>query len=278
MSLSRVWIPSPNCSGRGGVSTRLIVLHTTEGFTGPNGLYDLGNYFKGNVGASSHVGIDNFHPGTIGEYVSRTNKSWTQCNANPYCISAEQCGFAAWPRDTWLNNQGALLANTAAWIAEEAAALNIPIRALTASQAQSGSAGVCQHRDLGSPGCGHSDCGDGYPMDVVLDWAAAGGGPAEEDDMTPGITYWYDPVADTSQLYMAMVGTDNRIYYKGPDTDGNWHGVDPNSYSKYGVEITSAKDGSLAIGYINKNGVYCTYERKSGGGTWGWSSRGGTSA
>ena len=31
MALTRVWLPSPNYSGRGGSSVRLIVLHTTEG-------------------------------------------------------------------------------------------------------------------------------------------------------------------------------------------------------------------------------------------------------
>lgn len=168
MSLTRVWIPSPNYSSRGGTSVRLIVVHTTEGAMD----YDsLGNYFKGDVGASSHVGIDNRVRGKIGEYVSRSNKAWTQCNCNPYAIAAEQCGYASWSRDKWLNTQNTLLRNTADWIAEEAKKYGIPIKALTASQAQGGAAGVCQHRDLGSYGCGHSDCGSGYPMDKVIEWA-----------------------------------------------------------------------------------------------------------
>jgi hypothetical protein len=28
--------------------------------------------------------------------------------------------------------------------------------------------GVVQHRDLGGIGCGHSDCGDGYPQKYVM--------------------------------------------------------------------------------------------------------------
>jgi hypothetical protein len=175
MALSRVWLPSPNYSSRSGSKVRLIVLHTTEGATDYR---SLGNYFKGNVGASSHVGIDNKSKGTIGEYVARGNKAWTQCNANPYCVAAEQCtpagAAAGWSRSYWLNNQSVLLHNTAAWVAEEAKKFGIPLVALTSSQAQSGKAGVCQHMNLGSYGCGHSDCGPGYPLDVVLDWAAGG--------------------------------------------------------------------------------------------------------
>jgi hypothetical protein len=173
MSLQRVWIPSPNYSSRGGSSVRLIVLHTAEGST----TYEsLGNYFQGDVGVSSHVGIDDKR-GKIGEYVSRGNKAWTQGNANPVAVAAELCGFASWSTSTWQNSHNNMLLNAADWVKEEAGKFGIPITKLTASQAQGSGRGVCQHRDLGSWGTNHSDCGNGFPMDYVLD-LARGGTPA----------------------------------------------------------------------------------------------------
>jgi hypothetical protein len=175
MSLTRVWTPSGNYSGGG--AKRLIVLHTTEGFTGSNGAYDCAKYFQTDCGASSQVCIDN-NRGKIWECVSRGNGSWTQCNFNSVSVSAEQCGFASWSRDYWLSSKSNLLHNTADWIAEEAASLGIPIVKLSSSQAQGGGRGICYHSELGSSGCGHSDPGGGYPIDQVIEWAKGGGGGA----------------------------------------------------------------------------------------------------
>jgi hypothetical protein len=168
-ALVRSWYPSPNYSS--GSTKRLIVIHTTEGFTGSNGMYDCAIYFQGPVGASSHIIADNFHPGHVCEGVKRDKGSWTQCQFNSVSVSVEQCAYASWSRDTWLNTKEVLLRNTAAWIAEESRALGIPITRLSASQAQSGGKGICGHSDLGPSGCGHSDPGQGYPWDVVLQWA-----------------------------------------------------------------------------------------------------------
>ena len=173
MTLNRVAIPSPNYSSRGGSTVRLIVLHTSEGATTYT---SLGSYFANPASqVSSHVGIDDT-PGTVGEYVPRDNgKAWTAANANPYSTQAEICtpsGGYLWTTDQW-NQHPNMLANIAAWVAEEAAHFGIPIVRLSAAQAQSGAAGCCQHVDLGSEGGGHVDCGNGFPMDAVL--AMAGG-------------------------------------------------------------------------------------------------------
>jgi hypothetical protein len=112
------------------------------------------------------VGVDDT-PNTIGEYVQRPQKAWTAANANPVAIQAELCAFAAWSTSVW-NTHPTMLANLSAWIAEEAAYFNIPIVKLTPQQAQTDGRGVCQHRDLGSWGGSHSDCGDGFPIDNVL--------------------------------------------------------------------------------------------------------------
>jgi len=169
MVLNRQWYPSPNYSSGG--KKRLLVLHTTEGFTGSNGMYDCAIYFQGNVGASSQVIIDNYHANTICEGVNPYNGAWTQCQYNSVSVSVEQCAYASWSRDTWLNTKETLLRNTAAWLAEESRRFGIPLVKLTPSQAQGNGKGVCYHSDLGSAGCGHSDPGAGYPIDVVLQWA-----------------------------------------------------------------------------------------------------------
>jgi hypothetical protein len=153
---------------------RLIVLHTAEGALS---YQELGNFFSNPAsGVSSHVGIDDT-PGIVGEYVRRDGKAWTQGNANPYSVAAELCAFAAWSPEEWQLHP-TMLANAAAWVAEEAAALGIPLVALTPAQAQGGTAGVCQHVDLGAHGGGHWDCGPGFPMAQIIDMACGDAGPA----------------------------------------------------------------------------------------------------
>lgn len=171
MALRRVWIPSPNYNAGRSSACRLIVLHTAEG---ARTYESLGNYFKGKVSASSHVGIDDKR-GEIGEYVKRNNRSWTQSSFNSVAVSVELCGFASWTRNEWLNNHQNMLRNCADWIAEEAKAFGIPIVKLSASQAQGNGRGICQHADLGARGGGHWDCGPGFPIDQVISWAKGGG-------------------------------------------------------------------------------------------------------
>jgi len=173
MSLNRVWIPSPCYSSRGGQSVRLIVLHTAEGATT---IESLGNWFANSANqVSSHTGADD-KVNTVGEYVRRDNKAWTSSNANPVAVQIEMCAFAKWSADEWAQHPN-MLANCAAWVAEEAAHYGIPIRALSSSEAQGGGTGVCQHADLGSWGGGHWDCGGGFPMDQVLQMAGGVPGP-----------------------------------------------------------------------------------------------------
>jgi hypothetical protein len=168
--LQRVAIPSPNYSSRGGTSVRLIVLHTAEGALT---IESLGAFFANPAsGVSSHTGIDDKY-NTVGEYVRRDYKAWTQANANPYSVAAELCAFAAWSPNEW-GAHSVMLDNCAQWIAEEAAAFGIPIVRLSAAQAQGGAAGVCQHVDLGASGGNHWDCGPSFPMDQVIAQAAGG--------------------------------------------------------------------------------------------------------
>ena len=187
MTLTRVSIPSPNYSSRGGAGVRLIVIHSSEG---AQTYQSLGNFFRNpSSGVSSHVGIDDT-PNTIGEYVTRNQKAWTAANANPVAVQAELCtpsgASAAWTTAIW-QSHAVMLQNTAQWIAEEAKAFGLPIVRLTPAQAQSNGRGVCQHLDLGSWGGGHVDCGPGFPIDQVIAMAQSGAPipppPIQEIDM-----------------------------------------------------------------------------------------------
>jgi len=191
MALKRVWIPSPNYSSRGGAKVRLIVIHTAEGATT---YQSLGNFFKNPSNAvSSQVGIDDT-PGTVGEYVKRGNKSWTQAEFNPVATSAELCGFAKWGTDVWKNQHAKMLDNCARWIAEEAKYFGIPITKLSPSAAQGSGKGVCAHSDLGSRGGGHTDPGAGFPWSFVIDkaksYASGQGGGGGEDYVNPPAWLW----------------------------------------------------------------------------------------
>lgn len=267
MALTRVWIPSPNYSN--GSTKRLLVLHTTEGFTGPNGAYDCAKYFQGNVGASSQVCIDN-NRGKVWECVGPTYGSWTQCQYNSVSVSAEQCGYASYSREKWLNEFSNLLHNTADWLAEESKRFGIPLVKLSPSSAQGGGKGICYHSDLGSAGCGHSDPGNGYPIDKVIEWAKGGtSSPATGGIfMTAASVYWQE------KLYMACIGTDKRVYYRGPD-DPSWAMVDKQSAAKSGVDITASTNGKLAITYVNTSGNVCYYEKARGGSSWVWVNKAG---
>jgi hypothetical protein len=154
----------------------LLVLHTAEGSTS---YQSLGAFFANPASeVSSHVGIDDT-PGVIGEYVAADRKAWTAANANPYSVQAELCAFAAWSPAEW-DAHGVMLENTAAWVAEECSRFGIPVRRLSAAEAQGGATGVCQHVDLGAAGGGHWDCGPSFPMGRVVEMAGGvdTGGPA----------------------------------------------------------------------------------------------------
>jgi hypothetical protein len=184
VTLRRDWIASPNYSGRGGSAVRLVVIHTAEGATT---YQDLGAYFaRSSSNVSSHVGIDDT-AGVIGEYVSRSQKAWTQGDWNPLCDAAELCAFAAWTPAQW-EAHPTMLSNAAQWIAEECRHYGIPIRKLSEGEVGAGAAGVCGHTDL--PGQSHWDPGPNFPWQRVIDEANGRPAPApiEEDQSNMVLT------------------------------------------------------------------------------------------
>ena len=123
MSLHRVYMESPNQSGRGGAEVTRIVLHTAEGALS---YQSLGDYFASPAAqVSSHVGIDD-SPGVVGEYVDRGAKAWTAGDANPFSVQAELCAFAGWSRAEW-DAHPTMIDNAGRWVAEEAAMFGIPL-------------------------------------------------------------------------------------------------------------------------------------------------------
>lgn len=231
MALRRVWLPSACWSSRAGARVRLIVLHSSEG---AQTYADLGAWFKPlSRQASSHVGIDNFAAGVVGEYVHRADKAWTECYFNPVGVSAELCtpqgAWSGWSRADWLAH-GVMMENCARWVAEEARAFGIPVVALTPAQAQGGAAGVCEHNDLGPDGCGHSDCGPGFPMDWLIARARQilnPPSPVAEAHMEfpgiPGVWIKADHYIDAKGvLHVVGLGTNGLLYHTSKSPGGAW--------------------------------------------------------
>jgi len=276
MSLNRVPYPTGNYSSRGGAPVRLIVLHTAEG---ARNIADLGAWFANPAsGVSSHVGIDDT-ANTVGEYVRRDYKAWTAANANPVAVQAELCAFADWDAAEW-NRHPNMLANTAAWIAEEAKAFAIPIVKLTAGQAQGSGRGVCQHNDLGSWGGGHWDCGPAFPIDAVI--ALAQG--VTPTPPPPALSYlWPGSGGQDEGAHMAVCthpsGKRMDLVSVNPDGSVNHSWTDSNAAWKYSENLGgTAKSVSCCWLDSNRFVVIChgipdvPYQRINDNGRWatGW--------
>jgi hypothetical protein len=245
MALKRVWIPSPNYSSRGGSGVRLIVVHTAEG---ARTIESLGSFFQGNVSASSHTGADD-KVNTVGEYVKRGNKAWTQSEFNPVAVAIELCGFASWSTAEWKNNHDNMLRNCAAWIAEEAAHYGLPINRLSSSEAQGSGRGVCGHNELGSRGGGHWDPGPDFPWDYVIDLARGGSGPAPSEEDENLIA---SAVSDGGSHHVFWVGEDGKTvwyrYQRKNETDWNDGGVLTKSNEKLsGLSASKSASGVLEL-------------------------------
>ena len=149
-----------NQSSRNGVKPRLIVLHTTEGHNreGLEDLRGLVSFFNNSANqVSSHVAND--AEGNDARMVPDERKAFTQAAFNSLSLSIEQIGFAS--QKQFPEPQ---LRNTALWIAHWSKRHGIPIQRSTTH-------GICQHKELGPQGGGHSDCGPNYPIDEVLSMA-----------------------------------------------------------------------------------------------------------
>lgn len=260
--LKRIWIPSPNYSMRQS-DVRLIVLHAAEG---ARNITDLGNFFANpSVQVSSHVGADDQF-NTVGEYVKRDRKAWTQAAFNPVAVSIEMCAFTNWSTDEWYRHPN-MLENTARWIAEEAMYFNIPIVKLNTIEAQSNGRGVCFHSDLGVSGGNHSDPGPGFPINYVLTMAIGASELVEEKSLIASAT------AHNGTLHVFEL-KDGWIWYTyQPAGRINWHGgekgVGPAEMTRFAeaknvvsIAAGTAGDGTLHVFGRRKDGsTVFTYQK-----------------
>ena len=269
MGINETLVLTSNYSSRGGVVPIKFACHTTQGWQdSPNGMYDCAHYFQGDVSASSHYINDNFHPGLVVAGVYEQYAAWTQSGANSMTISVEQCALAEWSRDYWLNNRGVLLQTTAALIRQVCDANQIPIRVLSSSEAQdSWTKGVCEHVDFGSMGGGHHDCGSGYPMDKVIEWAKAGTGAPAVGGANVATSSALDP---DGSLHYACLSDSGKVMYWPPGWD-NWGEVDTTqSGAISGVGITIDPLWWVTLTYTNGSGNPCEYRKKFREGDWKW--------
>lgn len=156
---------SPCKSSRNGVKPRLIVLHITVSHNRP-GTADLNAIvdFFGNLSTQASSHIVNDAEGNDARCVPDTYKAWTQAAYNPQSLSIEQIEYADKQRSRWFDENRPQLENTALWVARWSHRYGIPLKHST-------SRGVCQHRELGLAGGGHTDVGEGYPFNWVLNRA-----------------------------------------------------------------------------------------------------------
>ena len=279
MGLNEKWIPSPFYSSSRGPYNK-AVLHTTEG---AQTIESLGSWFQNpSAQVSSHHGADNYKRSVFGAYVYENNKAWTQGNANDYCLSIELCtpsgAAAGWSRSKWLNEYDTLLRNAAEWVAYVCGKYNIPIVALSASQAQTASTkGVCQHMNLGTWGSNHNDCGNGFPMGQVIAWAKSGSGPTppKPPEVDPGMAVSV-AVDSKGNPWYAAIGTDSGVYYQGPPSSYKWWRCDNSqSGAKSGAGIAIDGDDNVVVSYTNASDDACTYTRDAKSGNWVWKTIGG---
>jgi hypothetical protein len=276
VSYTERWYPTGNYSSRGSDITQ-ITFHTSEGSDDGD---NLAGWIQNPASqVSYHAAVDNYQPDLVFRFVDSDSKAWSQAAGNPWALSVCFCtpsgAASGWSRDTWLSkgwmlNSGAAIARTFCdWY-------GIPIKALNNSQSQSGQPGINQHVNGGSSWGGHTDCGNGFPMDVMLQ-KISGSQPAtppaqkEAPDMTAAVCYL------DGQAHFACVGKENNsIYYKGPGE--GWGIVDPGSNAQSGLTIAASNDGFLVIAYTNQANNVCSYHtRYAGPGEhlWTWSNQGG---
>ncbi len=155
---------SPNKSGRGGVTPRLIVLHSTESHERPGNsdLEGVASWLcNPQAQASSHVIVDG--DGNSARVVADEAKAWTCAAYNRVSLNIEQVGQAAQSR--WVRPE---VREAARWVARWSIRYGIPIQIAHVKDGGVLRPGVTRHMDLGQMGGGHHDPGDAYPFRLLL--------------------------------------------------------------------------------------------------------------
>jgi hypothetical protein len=156
-------------SSREGARVHGLVLHTTEGGDAPGGsppadLVTLGSVFDGEE-ASAHLGVN--VRGQFARYVPDEAKAWAVCNYNAMTLSLEQIAFARFTEEEWFDRHEQLK-GAAIFLQYGHERYGVPLEKGKVSGGAIVKDGVFQHKDLGIMGCGHVDCGPGYPEGYVI--------------------------------------------------------------------------------------------------------------
>lgn len=198
MGLTPIYLDYPNDYGKTTSTVRpaqLYVIHTGETPLRVGYAQSLTNWAAkaGDPQVSWHRFID---PATVCRWVSLKKRAWHATKANPLSLGYEQSGYAAYTRDVWLGPDGRRQIDL---LAQQIVKDGIPvsgIRILTQAQVDailSGrdttTVGICTHAQINPES--RTDPGKGYPLDVLVDWAAyyhpahPSTTPPLEDEMTP---------------------------------------------------------------------------------------------
>lgn len=169
MAVTRAWAGSPHFNS-GGLNRRVIAFHTTEGSTTCESLRNWLQNPSSKV--SYHFAVDMSHGDNWAmQYVRDGDRAWAQANYNGQALSICFCtpsgASSGWSRSTWLS-KGPMLTAAARLAGELSRQFGIPLVGLNNSQAQGSSKGLCEHKNFGSGGGGHHDCGPGFPMDEII--------------------------------------------------------------------------------------------------------------
>ena len=193
-------------------SVSLVPMHTMQAPDRPDTAEGVASWFSGARGpapqASSHVCGD---VDSIVQCVKPNDIAWGVQGGNSISYNCEQGGYAEWTRDEWLGPVNLpMLKLMASHVRLALDHFRLPLVVLTEAEvancvrdaliaqgkltgARSGTVGgICEHRDLTqvwqqwqkyglpNPRAGakpfwptHVDCGDGYPIDVLLDLVKA---------------------------------------------------------------------------------------------------------
>ena len=167
MSVRRPPFVQDHVPTHGTRDAKFITLHTTEGI---GTVESYAAYFRrtaDELGSSFLVE----QKGRVGIYVATLDqRTYHVKGHNSDMIGIEQAGFARTSRNDWLTKYRRQLMATAwtiAWLCDE---LSIPcILAANNKRQMLHTKGVLQHSQV--PGNDHTDCGPGYPIDQVMEWA-----------------------------------------------------------------------------------------------------------
>ena len=176
MGYIEIWSPNRN-AGSGGFKKSIIVIHTNE--AGPYGYHkfpgtaeSLGKYLsRSDVQASYHLAVD--RNADVCRMLSDEDRAWAAggiANNEGYHICA--LGWSAQSREEWLDFPQQLEQigrEIARWCKQE----GIPANKLDPNQLKNGEWGICGHGDtaIAWRQTDHTDPGDGFPYDYVIDVA-----------------------------------------------------------------------------------------------------------